>query len=325
MDPAHPQRPRISVVMPVYNGMRYLAASLESIACQSHPVHEVIVIDDGSTDRTREIIKNWESRLPLVAVFQPHRGNWVASTNVAIAKVTGTHFSMLHQDDLWDPRRVEVLSDVIATRPGADVVIHPTRFIGPDGRWAGTWNCPFSGRGRPLDRQEVLSHLLVQNFLAVPAPLIARRALDSTAALDEKLWFTADWKFWLGLALRGNWVFEPRPLASFRVHRSSLTMRGGRTAADYEQQLRAVIDEFSGFSGSTCARAVIDFNLHVNTAMFAALKTGKLNVGRLVLDFIGLGPDGWRLFFRASRIHERIMARVVARVVSLVTSRMEAR
>src|SRR5262245_50753324 len=114
--------PWLSVVMPVYNGESYLPRALESIAAQGDPGLEVLALDDGSSDRSMEILKSWASRLPL-RIEQPGRcGNWVAVTNRGMEMARGEFACFLHQDDAWRPGRLEAMRQVIASTPDVDFV-----------------------------------------------------------------------------------------------------------------------------------------------------------------------------------------------------------
>ena len=96
--------PWLSVIMPTYNGASYLSAALESIAIQLEKDIEVIVVDDGSTDRTISIIRAYTHRFPLRIVERNHSGNWVANTNMGLSLARGEYVSFLHQDDSpWLP------------------------------------------------------------------------------------------------------------------------------------------------------------------------------------------------------------------------------
>jgi len=78
--------PWLSIVMPVWNGERYLADALESVRREGTEGYEVIAVDDGSSDRSPEILRAWERLLPLRRIARDRGGNWVAATNAAFAR-----------------------------------------------------------------------------------------------------------------------------------------------------------------------------------------------------------------------------------------------
>src|SRR4051812_48632691 len=100
--PADPgtKTPWLSVVIPTYNGERYLPATLESVKGQDLSGLELIAIDDGSSDSTVDILENYRDTLPLQIIRGARSGNWVKSTNRALSLAHGEYACFLHQDDL---------------------------------------------------------------------------------------------------------------------------------------------------------------------------------------------------------------------------------
>lgn len=93
---------RVSVVIPVYNGERYLAEALESVFAQTLPPHEVIVVDDGSTDGSAAIA----GRYPVTLIRRENRGP-AAARNTGVAVCTGEYLAFLDADDTWMPEKLE--------------------------------------------------------------------------------------------------------------------------------------------------------------------------------------------------------------------------
>ena len=91
-----PTKPLISVIVPVYNGDKYLAHALESILIQDYKPVEIIVVDDGSTDLSAQVVKS----LPMHYSYQKHSGLG-AALNHGIKMATGDSFAFLDADDLW--------------------------------------------------------------------------------------------------------------------------------------------------------------------------------------------------------------------------------
>ena len=301
---------KISVIIPTFNGGQFLEEALNGLLVQTSPIHEAILVDDGPTDNTRKIIDNFKSKLPIKAFYKEKSGNWVAATNVGLTHASGDYISILHQDDLWLPNRVAVLTEILRTHPELNVIVHPSWFIGPNGKTVGTWNLPFGNKQRPIASVEILNKLIIQNFISMPAPLISRRALETIGGLDETLWYTADWKLWLSLARLEKWIYHPLPLTCFRIHRNSQTISGGQSVQSYAEQLHNVQDPLlDGFFGKK-TRTLARFNTEVNLALIHILFSQPYQWFGLVLKFIALGPYGWHQFFSISRIHERLTARL---------------
>src|SRR5260221_5547910 len=216
--------PWLSVLMPTYDGAPWVGAALESVCAEADEGVEVVVVDDGSTDATLELVRAFQTRLPLRIAGTARVGNWVAGTNLALRAAAGRHACVLHQDDVWLPGRVAALRRALAADPPCALVVQPAVFIGARGERLGTWRTPFGQEDRLLDAAAFLERLLVQNFLAMPAPVVGRQAALRIGGLDEALWYTADWGFWLRLGALGPGRCLPQPPAGLRGPPASPTM-----------------------------------------------------------------------------------------------------
>jgi glycosyltransferase involved in cell wall biosynthesis len=307
--------PWISVVIPTYQGERFLPQALESIAQQWDDTIEVIAIDDGSTDDTLEILEQYASRLALRVLAYEHTGNWVQNTNRALNVATGTYVCMLHQDDLWLPSRVASLRAAMKRHPNAEVYLNPSLFIDETGKTVGPWSIPLPTDSL-LDSHEVLAHLIVQNFIALPAPVFRRDLWKTVDNMDVSLWFLADWKLWGALIAKSTTVVIPETLTAFRLHAASQT--AGRTHDDNDLriQYQTVI-------------AAIAHNLEMGPIRDQAIRAAELNTEiciAMALWSHGARRDAvatfcrlrewrigvWRKLTRDSRIRERTLARLRA-------------
>jgi hypothetical protein len=308
--------PWLSVIVPTYNGAPYLAQALASIEGQHASGLEVIAVDDGSTDATLAVLESYAHRLPLRVFARSRVGNWVANTNYGLVEARGRYVCFLHQDDLWLPGRLRVLRSLLAREPQAALLLHPSRYVDARGRWLGVWRCPLPARR--LGPGLVVERLLVQNFIAVPAPLFSREAALRAGGMDESLWYTADWDFWLKLAAAGPTVYHPRPLAAFRIHPLSQTAQGVARADDMRRQMETVLAKHlarweAAHPGRDEVGQAARLSAAVNHALAACAHGRRPNVLGLARRFLALGPAGWYRFFRDSRLVERVTARLRAR------------
>ena len=105
--------PEISVLVPIYNVERYLEACLDSLCAQSFEDFEVILINDGSTDSSREIIQRYLDKDPRFSVIDKPNSGYGASMNRGLQKARGTYIAILESDDLFEPDALEVLHDAV--------------------------------------------------------------------------------------------------------------------------------------------------------------------------------------------------------------------
>jgi len=117
---------KVSVIIPVYNGSKYLAATLETVLGQSYPLHEIIVIDDGSTDSSPAILGGYGDRLRVTR--QSNQG--VAATrNVGLQQASGELITFIDQDDLWPVDRTKVLVEALQADPTAQVAVGQVEIL----------------------------------------------------------------------------------------------------------------------------------------------------------------------------------------------------
>ena len=308
------KQPWLSVIIPTYNGSKYLAAALNSVVVQQDSTIECVVIDDGSTDDTLDIVKSYQTRLNIKLITKARAGNWVTNTNHALSIATGEYACFLHQDDLWLEGRLQNIKNAIAFYPQASLYLHDSVFVDGESKPLGLWRCPLSPTERVIPAPQMREKLLIQNFIAIPAPVFKRQTALDVGTLNNELWYTADWDFWLRLASLGDTYYIPKPLAAFRVHGDSQTIRRSSSTAEFRQQMRSIVNKYLHTKPKSEVAKVAFFSTEVNTTLAAIVHGESPNLIKLGLDFVGLGPTGWRRYWQDSRIGERVSARLKAKL-----------
>ena len=307
--------PWLSVVMPARNGARWIAEALGSLAAEPEAAGvECIVVDGSDGPETREIAAGFADRLALRVLHRPDLGSWQEKTNHGFALARAPHLCTLHVDDAWLPGRAAALRAAIAAAPAAALHLNASVIIGADGRRLGPWRCPLPAGEVP--RETVLARLLVQNFIAVPAPVFRRDAALALGGFDPALWYTADWDFWLRLGAVGGVRYDPAPRTAFRIHGTSLTVTGSRSLDDFAAQQRIVLDRHLGLVAEherAALRRRAEASIAVNAALAGALNGGLSAVPRAAWQVARLGPRGAAAWLRDSRIVERLLPRLRAR------------
>lgn len=219
-----PDDPRVSVIMPVYNGERYLRAALRSALAQTFASFEVIVIDDGSTDRSGEIAREFASRHPHhVKYFAQRNVGLVAARNAAIAQSSGRYLALLDCDDVWMPDHLAQAVEALDADPNTVLVHADVRFIDEHGtvirdvRKRSRWN---TGRDDPFR-----AILLRYQHVACPTAVFRKDcaiAVDGFDARYNKLG-CEDRDLWLRLALRGRVRYLDYLAADYRTHSESMS------------------------------------------------------------------------------------------------------
>ena len=301
--------------MPTYNGERFLGGALESVRNQHDDGIELVIVDDGSTDHTLDIVRGFAGTLPIRLITPGRLGNWVAATNLGLREAIGDWACFLHQDDLWLPGRLKRLRSEMESHQGA-LIIHNAMYVGPDGQELGPWTCPFSEDGA-IPPNQFIEHLLVQNFIAIPSPVFRRDAVIDSGGLDEALWFSADWDLWLRLGASGPVRFIAETLSAFRVHPASQTAARKLQPNEWDQQLTTVLAhhlENWPVTGTlrTSVERVAMASIAVNSALSAASRGESVKPAAVLLQLLALGPWGWHRYLRDSRIVQRVRSRLKA-------------
>ena len=313
------KQPWLSVLIPTYNGEDYLPSALNSIIAQGEINIECIVVDDGSTDSTLSILNSYTDKLPLRLIQRQRQGNWVANTNYALSVASADYVCFLHQDDLWLRGRLEMMKGLIEQYPKTNLFLHPSKFIDTKGNRLGLWRCPLPTYPFLIGTKMMIERLLVQNFISIPAPIFKREVALKVGGLDEALWYTADWDFWLKISSYGETMYYPKPLSAFRIHPNSQTVLRSASLKNFQKQLEIVLEKHLNpwevnDRSKRRTKQVAHFSIEVNTALAAMIHGEKTNLFRLLYSFLTLRPLGWYRYLRDSRIWERLSARLKARL-----------
>ena len=205
----------ISVVIPVYNGEKTIRETIESVLKQSLSDFELIVINDGSTDSTLDIVSSIKDS--RIKIFSYPNAGLATSQNRGIANASGEFISFIDADDLWTPDKLELQLKALQENPLAavayswtDLIDESSQFIRPSS------HITVNG--------DVYARLLLINFLENGSnPLIRKEALIKVGGFDESLLRAADWDMWLRLAASYHFVTVPSAQILYRLSANSMS------------------------------------------------------------------------------------------------------
>jgi glycosyltransferase involved in cell wall biosynthesis len=231
MNPGFANGPMVSVVIPVYNGERYVRECLDSAFQQTHRPLEGIVVDDGSTDGTDDILRRYPA--PIRVIRTEHR-NLPSARNRGIESASGEFIAFLDSDDLWLAEKIEKQVAVFRRSPKTGLVCTDVeKFPASKRRRPGERSL----LGRKLNRSDAFPLLVRRNFITPSSVMIRRSVTASIGVFDESLNSCEDWEYWLRLTGRGvRMTFLDEPLVLYRAHASNMSrfahrMHEGRLAA----------------------------------------------------------------------------------------------
>jgi GT2 family glycosyltransferase len=192
-------RPWVTIVVPVYNGAQYIRESLDSILEQSYPNIDVLVMDDGSTDATADIITSYG---PAIRSFrQRSTVGQFENVNAGVGMAQGDFIAVYHADDIYLPTIVEREVDFLLTYPEAGAVFASDIMIDANGREYARLSLPRAVRGnQPLDRATIINSLLTHKniFLRCPTSMVRAEAYRAVGPYRQDLYRNnADLDMWL--------------------------------------------------------------------------------------------------------------------------------
>ncbi len=302
----------IAVIMPIYNGAATLDATFRSLADTGTQDLEIIAVVQDSTDGSRDLVASAAERLPIRIIDTETGSNWVRNTNIGLQAASADIATMLHQDDIWLPGRQAVIRRLVETWPDADLWVHSARYIDGAGNQIGQIGPPFGRRSRLVPSDDALRALIVQNSIPLPGAVFRREAALADGGLREDLWYTADWDLWLRLAARGGIGWSPEPVAAFRLHVASQTVRGSANTKDFAGQLAAPIDVHAPRAAGRENRQIMRMaraSAALNVYLAGRYHGQQAPLGSFLREFLPLGPLGWVRFLRLSRIFARLSPR----------------
>lgn len=205
--------PTISIIIPAYNVERTILETIESVQQQTFSNFEIIVINDGSTDQTLEVLKNVQDE--RLKVFSYENGGVSVARNRGISYAKGQFIAFLDADDLWTPDKLELQLAALQHKKEAGVAYSWTYFkYEKEERSYADESNSFEGN--------VYADLLLKNFLHNGSnPLIRREAIEYVGFFDPTLKIGEDWDFYLRLAARWPFVLVRKPQIIYRQYPSS--------------------------------------------------------------------------------------------------------
>jgi glycosyltransferase involved in cell wall biosynthesis len=204
--------PLISVVIPAHNAELYLDEAIASVRSQTFSDYEILVIDDGSTDRTAEIASSYDGVLVLA---QNNRGA-AAARNAGIRAARGKYIAFLDADDVWLPSKLEKQAARLLENPRSEwTYTDAWVFDSATDRTI----CRIGERIR-LHQGDILRPLLLRCFIPSATPVVKRTILSEAGLFDEarERRIAEDWDLWLRIAGRHAVSLIDEPLARIRMH-----------------------------------------------------------------------------------------------------------
>jgi glycosyltransferase involved in cell wall biosynthesis len=231
----------VSVIVPVRNGERFVSRTLTSALAQTYKPVEVVVVDDGSTDRTATLVEAVVARDSRVRLFRTQKTGVAAARNLAISQARGKLIAPLDADDLWHPEKIARQVGLMqSSSPKVGLVYCWSITIDEDDFL--TWLPPLAhqpARASSTPQGRVMAELILSNFIGnSSSPLIKRSSIEEVGGYDQNLQphGAEDWKLYLALSEICEFAVIPEWLVGYRQWTGSLS----RDVAAMAQSMKLV-------------------------------------------------------------------------------------
>ena len=196
----------VSVVIPTYNSSAHIGEAINSVSQQTHKNIEIIVIDDGSTDNTKNVLGRLIQSEKIRYQYQKNRGQ-AAARNVGVALAQGKYITFLDADDVWAPTKIEKQLHLLTENPLS--IVHTRRYM-LDGSKDAIGKI-YSGN---ITRRLILENFIVNSSVMGGATIFKENHLDENPGMRA----VEDYDLWLRLSLKYKFVYIDEALTGYRLH-----------------------------------------------------------------------------------------------------------
>lgn len=222
----------VSVIIPSYNYSQYIAETIESIQAQTYPHWEALIIDDGSTDNTAEVVARYTALDPRIKFHSQKNQGVSAARNNGLALAQGDFIQLLDADDYIGRDKLAIQVELLEQNPDAALVYADTYIFTHSADPAVPRSFqqfhlslpPISGQGAAL-----ALHMAVDNIFLIGSPLFRRSMAQAAGPFQAGLVMMEDWHFWYRAVLQnGKFIYDNRPGTEFYVRTHGNNTTGNR-------------------------------------------------------------------------------------------------
>ncbi len=206
--------PIISVVITAYNGEKFIKEAVDSVLNQTFNDYEIIVVDDGSSDKTQSILKEYKNK---IRYFYQNNAGTASARNCGIREAKGEYIAFLDQDDIYLPNKIEKCLDYFRLHKECGLVYSDMFVADQDGKAIYNWLTT----KKYFSEGYIYENLLRECFFCPSAAVIRRDILVAVGGFDKEIRGTEDYDLWLRIARHHKIGLVKEPLVKWRSHDSN--------------------------------------------------------------------------------------------------------
>jgi glycosyltransferase involved in cell wall biosynthesis len=225
--------PKVSVVVPIYNQLAFIRETVDSVLAQDHPNIELVLSDDGSTDGTTEVLREYAEREParIKLVASAENTGIAGAFNRALDAHTGDYIAWFGGDDVMLPGKLSRQVALLESRPDVIGCCHDAEVFDSDsGRLYGLFTEVYNGRRGVRDGGVEL--LLDPAYMMLPSTMMVRSSAIGALRFDRRIRVSNDWLFDIELFRRGRVAGLDDVLCRYRRHARNFTSQTSDTLED---------------------------------------------------------------------------------------------
>ena len=269
-----------SVVIPAFNAAQYISRAIESALAQTMTPNDIVIVDDGSTDHTADIVRSYGSAVRLIS--QSNQGV-SAARNTGVAQTESNYIAFLDADDFWHAEKSEQQLDALDSAPETAFSYTALRELNPDG----------SVQGTSFVQPEKLKGLLRICNPGIPpsCAMVRRTSFQATGGFNTALRGCEDWDLWIRLLRRGGHCALPQPLTNYQLHPGSLSSDAALMFTNFLELLHgSLLDGLEGWQKNLWSRRALSYQYY-KAALTARASGQRPEELRYFLRSIGVWPS----------------------------------
>lgn len=233
--------PTVSVIIPTYNRANYLNRTINSVLNQTFKDFELIIVDDGSTDNTKSLVREFsknDSRIKYI--WQENSGGPSKPLNNGIINSKGKYIAFLGSDDEFLPEKLEKqIKKFDSVEENVGLVYCGLRYVPENGKKSKIVVTELRG--------DLFNEILENSFIAGIAPLVKSECFQKLGILDESLPSGEDWDMWIRISKNYKFDYVPEPLAIYHIHGKQISSNFDDTIKGFERILEKYFQDISRY------------------------------------------------------------------------------